>query len=282
METILNGRPHYPTGESKAENAPIAFADTVLYNLPVGDDYWHLGLSAHSAHLTARPGQFFHIRCPSTSVGDPYLRRPMSVYATDPEAGTVEFLYKVTGIGTYGLSTLTPHEELDILGPLGNGFHVTPEWSHAVVVARGVGLATMGPLAGQLATEDVHITALCSYREAGAVIGLEPFSKAGADIHSVYDTDGSSGMAEVAERIRRLHRGRPIDVVFTCGSNRIARMLQALQVELNIAGQIALEQRMGCAIGMCHACVLDFKGPNGVESRRVCCQGPVFALEELL
>ena len=53
------------------------------------------------------------------------------------------------------LATLKPGDELNMVGPLGVGFHLDPAWSHIVVLGRGVGLATLGPisqLAGRTAS----------------------------------------------------------------------------------------------------------------------------------
>ena len=52
-------------------------------------------------------------------------------------------------------------------------------------------------------------------------------------------------------------------------------------LELGVAGQVALEQQMACGIGMCHCCVRLFRGANGIEPRRVCHDGPVFDVCEL-
>jgi dihydroorotate dehydrogenase electron transfer subunit len=48
--------------------------------------------------------------------------------------------------------------------------------------------------------------------------------------------------------------------------------------------QLALEQRMGCGIGACLACVVpaEPEGPEGPRYRRVCTDGPVFLREELV
>ena len=58
---------------------------------------------------------------------------------------------------------------------------------------------------------------------------------------------------------------------------------QRLAEEFGAAGEVALEQRMGCALGMCFACVRAFRAAPGSETltyRRVCYEGPVFDLRE--
>ena len=77
----------------------------------------------------------------------------MSIYAIDAEGGRISFLYKVTGTGTKALAKLGIGERLDMLGPLGIGFSLPPDTATGhktpiVILARGVGLATLAPAGG--------------------------------------------------------------------------------------------------------------------------------------
>ncbi len=279
----------------------------VLFNQIVGDGYWHLRVVGEGEHVGAKPGQFFHLDCPDAGgrlgQGRSYLRRPMSVYAVDREARTVDFLYKVTGVGTAGLATLRTGDELDLFGPLGVGFSVPEHTSHALIVARGAGLATMGPLVSQLADQQIAVTAICSFRSPEAAVGLDPFERTGVTVMPVYDSvdpasEESSGMANLGQLINVANQGCAIGAVYTCGSKRVAAMLNQLPSLTNVFSQIALEQRMACGLGMCHACVVDVRIPTTAErnagsddqqtqgewtkSKRVCCEGPVFALKQVL
>ena len=77
-------------------------------------------------------------------------------------------------------------------------------------------------------------------------------------------------------------RDRP-DAVFTCGSNRLLVLLQAFCAEFGIPGEVALEQQMACALGVCLCCVRGLRGHDGsIEHRRVCCEGPVFDLQAVV
>jgi dihydroorotate dehydrogenase electron transfer subunit len=61
-------------------------------------------------------------------------------------------------------------------------------------------------------------------------------------------------------------------------------MLQALIAEIDIAGEVALEQHMACGIGMCYCCVRPIKVRKAREmkSKRVCYDGPVFHIKEVV
>ncbi len=283
----------------REEELPVASSLVVLSNVHVGDGYWHVRIRAEEDQLLAKPGQFFHLKCPTGASGPSYLRRPMSVYAINRELGFIEFLYKVTGVGTQGLASLQPWDELDIFGPLGVGFELPAGSGRSLIVARGVGLATMGPLVGGLVRNGNSVLAICSFRRPEAEVGLVPFELAGVEVHRVYDSDGSSDVSGLGRLIDDLSRVQPFASVYTCGSARLARLLSGLACLSGVPSQIAVEQRMACGLGMCHACVVPVCTPvasteaagdtgisetkkAGVQTKRVCCEGPVFGLDEIV
>lgn len=270
------------TRDPNASFVPLVEIDDliVISNEHVGDAYWHLVLAAPPTHTAAVPGQFFHIACPSSAAGKPFLRRPMSIYSVDPELSRISFLYKVTGVGTSGLATLGANDRVSVVGPLGVGFSINPDHDHTLIVARGVGLATMGPLAEALAAAGVAVTTVCSSRSPEAAIGTDGFAIHG-EVISLYDSDGSSDMDTVRRLIREIHYRRSIDAVYTCGSKRLSHLLKDLARDHGFIGQVALEQQMACGLGMCHACVVDRLVDGVIESARVCTAGPVFGLLEM-
>lgn len=255
----------------------------VLTNVAVNTEYQHLVVAAEAPATEVAAGQFFHLLCPLAPGAAPYLRRPMSVYAADRTQGRVEFLYKVTGAGTRGLATLRPGECLNMLGPLGRGFSLEPKWRHVVVVGRGVGLATLAPLARMAERAGVGVAAILSARQPDLVMSVDVFRACGAEVIVVTDSDRTSEVANVERILRGLVAKGRADAFFTCGSNRLLLLLQRLGRELGIPGQVALEQQMACGLGMCFCCVRDFHvAGGGIEHRRVCWDGPVFGLQEPL
>lgn len=246
----------------------------------VNDSYRHLIADAPEGALAARPGQFFHILCPADSVDSPFLRRPMSVYRIDRAAARIEFLYKIIGAGTRTLACLDVGDALNVFGPLGNGFSFDEGTRHAVIVARGVGLSTLAPLVEAAVGDGIAATAILSARGAEYVMSDDYLRGVGARVTTVTDFDGTSDVARVEDMVRGLIAGDGADFVATCGSNRLLFMLQRLCAELGIAGQVAMEQRMGCGLGMCFCCVSPFRVGGEVVYRRVCCDGPVFDLQE--
>lgn len=244
--------------------------------------YLRLRAEADLARVT-RPGQFYQLKCPTNTDAQPFLLRPMSVYGSGPGAGDIEFLYHVTGLGTRALATLPVGDAMDIVGPLGKGFELQPGWRRILLMARGVGLATMAPLLKQAAAQGLAITALLSARTPADVMADEFLRGAPAEVIAVHDSDGSSGVEAVETRVRRLLSDRRFDAVFTCGSQRLLAMLQRVLADHpGVHGDVALEQRMACGMGVCLSCVRLFD--DGAERRflRVCREGPVFPIREVV
>jgi dihydroorotate dehydrogenase electron transfer subunit len=245
----------------------------------VNDQYKHIVVVASEKALAVKPGQFFNLLCPSPDAGELWLRRPQSVYRIDRAGGRIEFLYKCVGRGTRGLATLAPGDRLNMVGPLGIGFHLEPTWKNIVVLGRGVGLATLAPIS-QLAGENgVAVTAILSARSPDLVMAADLFSEVGTVI-PVLDSDGTSAVEHVETILRSLIGANCADAFFTCGSNRLMQVMKRLGREHGIPGQVAMEQIMACGLGPCYVCVRTFEVDGRKELRRVCIEGPVFDLQE--
>ncbi|HMJ44003.1 MAG TPA: dihydroorotate dehydrogenase electron transfer subunit [Pseudolabrys sp.] len=265
--------------------SPLAIADTqafVVSNKAVNERYCHLILEAGDLAASAKAGQFFNIACPATTRDLPYLRRPMSVYRTHRAQGQVEFLYKVTGAGTRGLASACPGESIRILGPLGNGFELDPRLRNVVVLGRGVGLATLAPLAEMAAENGVGVTAMLSAESRSLVMSVDRFEKCGAYVKILTDEEGTSDPDNVERLLLGLIESGKAGAFYTCGSNRLMLLMKRLASVFRIRGQVALEQQMACGLGMCFCCVRNFESPQGQVQRRVCIEGPVFELSEAL
>jgi dihydroorotate dehydrogenase electron transfer subunit len=256
------------------------FISTVASNEWVNDEYKHVVLKVHAHALKAYAGQMFHLLCPSADGAEVWMRRPMSVYRVDKDAGHVEFLYKCEGRGTCGMTLLQPGDDFNIAGPLGHGFTLDPAWRNVVVLGRGVGLATLAPLSQLAAENKVGVTAILSARNPGVVMSRELFEALGAETITVLDSDGSSAVENVEKILEGLIAEKKADAFFTCGSNRLLKLMQRLGKKHNIPGQVAMEQIMVCGFGACYVCMRTFEVDGQRVLRRVCRDGPVFNMQE--
>jgi dihydroorotate dehydrogenase electron transfer subunit len=245
----------------------------------VNAEYKHLIVEASPKALAVNPGQFFNLLCPSPDVGELFFRRPQSVYRIDGAKRRIEFLYKCVGRGTRGLATLKPGDDLNMVGPLGVGFRLDPACRHIVVLGRGVGIATLGPISQLAKANGVGVTAILSARDKDFVMAGAFFREAG-DVVGVLDTDGSSAVENVEKLIRDLIAQKRADAFFTCGANRLFQLMKRIGKAHNIPGQVAMEQVMACGLGPCYVCVRTFEVDGKKELRRVCIEGPVFDMQE--
>jgi dihydroorotate dehydrogenase electron transfer subunit len=250
----------------------------------VNDRYKYLRLAAKADLAGAtKPGQFYQLKCPPSGDLSPFLLRPMSVYGVGPEPGTIEFLYNVAGAGTQALAQLDVGGHMDIVGPLGNTFVLDACVKRILVVARGVGLATMAPLLQLAAAQGIGITAVMSARAPKDLMRDEFLRGVEADVHCVYDSDGSSSVEAMEALVRGLLDARHHDVVYTCGSHRVLMLLQrVLAAYPAMRGEVAMEQRMACGMGVCLSCVRLFDKDGDKRFLRVCREGPVFLIGEVV
>jgi len=251
----------------------------VVANDWVNEEYKHMVLVASAKAIAVRPGQFFNLLCPSPDAGELWLRRPQSVYRIDRANGRIEFLYKCVGRGTRGLATVKPGDMLNIVGPLGVGFHLDPSWKNIVVLGRGVGLATLAPISQLAGASGVGVTAILSARSRAMVMADDLFREVGSVV-PVLDSDRSSDLGNVEAIILGLIAAGLADAFFTCGSNRLMQLMKRLGRAHRIPGQVAMEQVMACGLGPCYVCVRTFEVNGKKELRRVCIEGPVFDLQE--
>ncbi|HEY7246694.1 MAG TPA: dihydroorotate dehydrogenase electron transfer subunit [Xanthobacteraceae bacterium] len=256
------------------------FIGIVVSNEAVNDEYRHIIVEVHPHALRAYAGQMFHLLCPSPDGAEVWMRRPMSVYRVDRPSGRIEFLYKTEGRGTRGMAMLNPGDEFNVAGPLGVGFKLDPAWKNIVVLGRGVGLATLAPLSQLAAEHGVAVTAVLSARNPDVVMSRELFAGMGAHTLVVVDSDKSSAVENVERILEDLIARGKADAFFTCGSNRLLKLMQRLGKKHEIPGQVAMEQIMVCGFGACYVCVRTFEVDGKRVLKRVCRDGPVFNMQE--
>jgi dihydroorotate dehydrogenase electron transfer subunit len=236
------------------------------------------GIAAH-----ARAGQFVHVR-PGLSF-DPLLRRPYSFNRIERAVGEIELIVKPLGAGGEWIASRHEGDRLDLLGPLGSSFIIHRSTRNLLLVAGGTGIAPMRVLAEQESGRR-NVTLLMGGR---SVAHLWPSDRLPATVEYVTTTeDGSFGVkGRVTDAITPLLEWA--DQVCACGPWPMLAALGRLRDEADRApatypgraaireAQIAVEQHMGCAMGVCRACVIVTAQGNA----RVCREGPVFGLGDV-
>ncbi len=254
----------------------------VVANTTIGALGTLLAIHAPGVASRASAGQFVHVR-PGRG-WDPLLRRPYSFNRIDRRGGEIELIVKPLGPGGEWIAERRPGDVLDLLGPLGTAFVVRRDTRNLLLVAGGTGIAPMRVIAEHEAAKR-NVTLVMGGR---SVAHLWPSDRLPPTVEYVATTeDGSFGV-----------KGRVTDVlgdllvwadeVLACGPwpmlAAIGRMRDDAARGPVVAGrralldaQIAVEQHMGCAMGVCRACVIVTAHGNA----RVCREGPVFPLGDV-
>jgi dihydroorotate dehydrogenase electron transfer subunit len=271
-----------------AEKPSIAIGK-VIENRGVAPGHFLLTIRLPLSFATPVPGQFVMIRDPDRDV--PLLPRPISVYGFQREEdhASLNLLCRVAGRGTALLSRLNPGSTLTVLGPLGCGFTIDPDVRQLLLVAGGVGAAPLAFLLqeGSLLKPDLEERQVTAYLGAGTaelLTGLNRF-QGFCDLRTATD-DGSCGYrGTVTERLAVDLAGYDAKstLILACGPGAMIRSLALLLRDSRIRCQVSLEERMACGVGACLGCVVAIReGEGRTGYRRVCKDGPVFDIREIL
>jgi dihydroorotate dehydrogenase electron transfer subunit len=249
---------------------------TIISQKEIAKDIYQLIVEADFVNEVKAPGQFVHIR-----VGkglDPLLRRPISICSINREIGQFTMIYRKEGVGTSLLSEKTPGMVLDILGPLGNGFPVDEviQGETALLVGGGIGVPPLYELSKQLIAKGVRVIHVLGFQTESAVFYENEFSNNGETY--VATVDGSYGTKGfVTDIIKDLE----FDCLYTCGPTPMLKAIEKGYSDKKV--YLSLEERMGCGVGACFACVCRTSDePEDVSYKKVCSDGPVFRAGEVL
>lgn len=228
------------------------------------------------AALNAVPGQFMMIYPKAKHT---ILPRPISICEINKDEETLRIVYRVVGKGTGEFSEYKAGEEVDVLGPVGNGFPVDKAiGKNAVLIGGGIGVPPILELAKQTKAESVSV--LVGYRDSNMFL-KEDFDKAAKTY--IATEDGSYGTkGNVMDALRE--NNIPCDVIFACGPMPMLRAIKKYAEEKGIEAYISLEERMACGVGACLGCVCKTTKEDHhshVKNARVCTEGPVFEAREV-
>ena len=255
----------------------------VLARGEIGDLGVVLQIAAPGIAAQARAGQFVHVR-PGVRF-DPLLRRPYSFNRIDRRAGEVELIVKPLGGGGDWIASRRPGDDLDLLGPLGSAFVIKRATKNLLLVAGGTGIAPMRVLA-EHESERRNVTLVMGGR---SIQYLWPSRLLPPSVEYVTTTDdGSFGakgrvtdaLATLLPWADQLCACGPWPMLAALGGMRDAAARASAAFpgrQVLLDAQIAVEQHMGCAMGVCRACVVVTSEGNA----RVCREGPVFGLGEV-
>ena len=221
----------------------------------------------------SRPGQFAMLKAPGV-----FLRRPLSIAGVNKTG--IEFIYRVVGTGTLGLSLLTRGTAIDIIAPLGNGYEYNaPAGAKKrvpLLVAGGTGIASLRFLALSMPSTGVLFY---GGKTKNDIIPLKEITARGWKI-LVATEDGSRGHKGFVTELLERHIGarRPDEMVlYVCGPHGMEKCVSQIAADKNMDGYVSLEEMMACGTGNCQGCAVKTKD----SYKMVCSDGPVFKINDV-
>jgi dihydroorotate dehydrogenase electron transfer subunit len=270
----------------------------VLENVRLARDTYRVRFDCPEIARRIVPGQFLMLRL--ADCNDPLLGRPLALYDTvlaDGDRGEpvgLDVVYLVLGKMTSRLARLVPGQELEVWGPLGNGF-APQATDQLIMVAGGIGQTPFPALAREhlglrtygdpaRAVRHVARVTLCyGARNRDYLAGVDDFQRLGVDVRISTD-DGSAGhhglVTDLLSQALAEAKG-PVRVV-CCGPEPMMAAVARLTTERGVPCQVSLETPMACGIGICFSCVAKVRDADGTwDYKRTCVEGPIFAAEQI-
>lgn len=232
---------------------------TIIENKNIGSNVYKMKVKGN---ISGNPGQFYMLKGWKDY---PLLPRPLSI--CDIEDDEITFLYLKIGKGTELLSKLKEGINIELLGPLGNGFKINNDKNKKVaIVAGGIGIAPMKYLSKNLSG---NIDLYCGFSTGKYFLSeMEDY----VDEIVISTDDGSYGYKGFITDIVK----DDYDIIYACGPNPMMKSL--VNRNLNADIYISLESKMACGIGACLGCAISTT--KGIK--RVCHDGPVFNSKEVI
>lgn len=247
----------------------------VIKNQQLAGDLFELEFLAPKLAAACAPGQFLHVR--TNAQHDPLLRRPISIYDVDRDAGSITLLYKVVGRGTQLMTALGAKDNLDVMGPLGKAFSLPEQPGKALLVGGGVGIAPLMYLARRLKEKQCAVTVLYGAGSGTELVASDRFIKIGVELETA-TMDGSAGHKGLVTELLQQQAAGKFDLVYTCGPEIMMAAVADYAARHKIWGECSLEEHMACGVGACLGCARKLKFADDAYVK-VCKDGPVFNIQ---
>ncbi len=244
----------------------------IVKNKKLNDRQYLLEIQWNDFH-NIKPSNFFMIAINNASI---VLKRPIAIFDYDTNKKTISFIYNVVGKGTLNLSKLKVNDKISVIGPIGNNFGEYKN-KNILIVCGGTGIYPMYLFAKTFSNLN-KITFLCGVKTKSNLTIYNHLKKLNINLITCSD-DGTIGFkGNPIDWLNKNIDNYTYDIALTCGPNILMKLTYEITKSKNIKTLASLEKRMGCGFGVCMACSIKTKN----NMRRVCVDGPVFDMDELI
>jgi dihydroorotate dehydrogenase electron transfer subunit len=245
-----------------------------------GNDYFLLSLESPEIAKEAKPGQFLMVKI--TDKPYPLLRRPFSIHARNDQ--NIEIFFQNVGEGTSMLSQKQQGDPLEIMGPLGNGFHIESKFEKKRVslIGGGRGIAPLYFLAHELLQKKAIPNVFYGGKSSKDLPIASRFKA--ENIMTLCSTeDGTSGFKGFVTDLfeKELEENIP-SFIFACGPENMLKKISEISKKYKIPAELSLESIMGCGFGVCWGCVKKIRIGKTIGWHKICEDGPVFLAENII
>ncbi len=206
-------------------------------------------------------GQYVSILCDNLT-----LRRPFSI--SYKEGNVVGVLFKQKGAGTSYIKSLSVGDQVDFIGPLGNGFHISNKKS--LLVGAGIGVAPIFYLKNELEKANIQNLTIGAFLNKDEIPSCIKCDK-------IVTNDGSEGdFGSIIDYLESYIQEYQPEVIYSCGPSVVLKKVSELAQKYSVESQMAMEKVMACGIGVCRGCVIKVNRSGVVQNATICKDGPVF------
>ncbi len=251
------------------------FTSRVKENIALNAHHNLITLTLPDAAGEPLPGQFYMIEVNRGS--DPLLKRAFSLFRRTSDG--FQLMYRIKGRGTNLLKEMKRDDALEVLGPLGNHYPVPTGDQVPLVIAGGIGIASVFPF---IHAYQGRAFVFYGARSGDEIFMLDELQGMSRDVFISTD-DGSMGskgnIVDVLDNYldsKSAEIGRY--VLYACGPHPMLKSLSKLAASKGITAYVSMEENMACGLGACLGCVVKTKAGY----KRVCKEGPVFKSEEIV